>query len=77
MVALVRAVEFFFLQDLVWAVYEMVSSPLGCLPDLSVTYSFLVSLLVLFQSVGVSAHTGAGVPEFFEAVDAAVEEYER
>ena len=36
-----------------------------------------LNLCVLFQSVGVSAVTGAGISEFFEAVDKAAEEYER
>jgi len=36
-----------------------------------------MDVIVFTQTVGVSAATGDGLPEFFAAVDAATVEYER
>jgi len=38
---------------------------------------FFKCVIVRVQTVGVSAATGDGLPEFFTAVDAATVEYER
>jgi len=42
-----------------------------------VRFYFIIDAVVFIQTVGVSAATGDGLPEFFSAIDAAAAEYER
>jgi len=44
---------------------------------LFVRFYFIIDAVVFIQTVGVSAATGDGLPEFFSAIDAAAAEYER